>query len=337
MTPIETGQPPLNHNTVLTRAAAALGTSLLALLSACGTHGIDSSTEATPAPTGAIRAQYGNASDIHLPLDDHLLSGFALREIWTARTELVGRCVERFSQRPFVPEAAVGVLPAFSPYRFGIVGVDAAEKHGYHDPDDELSPAFAAAHAIAVPKGDPTPAYILDGDVPRGVARPTDPSGAALPSAGCEGDAEWVLGGPAKAAEFVASEIVKIEDTERSDPRVAAAMSDWASCMTTAGFSYENPLDPVVEFGGVDSVSEHELEVAVADAACRQETQYVERRVEVLTEIQNRSLSSHRVQWDSYREWAAARSRKALGYLQTAGMSGTSRMQAEGLTGQNAP
>lgn len=294
-----------------------------AALLAAGCSGADRTTsDPAVAPTGAAPGPFANAADIVLPLDGYVPDGAETRDLARARAALLDECVLRFTQAHYVPEVATGVTPAFSPYRFGLVGTTSAREHGYHDPADELSESFARAHPVRVPPGRPTAAYLLDGDLPAGAERPRDPGGAALPGAGCAGEAEAFLGGPVAEGDFAHREITRIEEAERSDPRVSAAIGDWAGCMKDAGHDYANPLDPVVDFGAAAAVTERERTVAEADAGCRVSTSYVERRVAVLAELQQRSLDADPDRWAAHRAALVEQVTKARGYLDLAAASG---------------
>ncbi|MBU2693576.1 hypothetical protein [Pimelobacter sp. 30-1] len=292
-------------------------------LAAAGCGGADRTASDPAAENGALLsgAPFADVSEIVLPLDDYLLNGAELRAVARARTGLVDECVLRFTQESYV-EVAVGVTPAFSPYRFGLVGTTSAARWGYHDPDDELSESFARAHPVRTPPGTPTAAHLLDGRLPIGSERPLDPGGKTLPKDGCVGDAEAFLGGPVAESGFVSRAVTEIEEAERTDPRVQDAISDWVACMTDTGHDYANPLDPVVELGGAAAITPEERAVAIADAACRASTSYVERRVAILAELQERSLAADQGRWDAYRADQQDRLHKARGYLDLVAASG---------------
>lgn len=301
-----------------------------AALLAAGCSGADrTASDPAVAPTGATPGPFASASDIVLPLDGYVLDGAEARDVARARTALLDECVLRYTQVHYVPEVATGATPAFSPYRFGLVGTASAREHGYHDPADELSESFAVAHPVRVPPGRPTASYLLDGDVPAGATRPLDPGGAALPDDGCAGEAETFLGGTVAENEFAERAITAIEEAERADPRVRAAIAAWADCMKDADHDYANPLDPVVEYGGAAAVTEGERVVAQADADCRVATSYVERRVAVLTDLQQRSLDADPDRWEAHRSALAERVRRARGYLDLDAASGRAEDEAQ--------
>lgn len=318
------------------RKAIAATIATVGLMTACGSQGPEAE-EPRNSPSGTLPGPFTSADEIKLPLADYLLSGPELREVGRARNAALDECVQRFTQTRYVPDAAVGVAPAFSNHRFGLVGTRTADEFGYHDPSDELSASFARHHPVLVPRGRPTAKYLLDGDLPAGKPRPADPGGNPLPAKGCASAAEKELGGPTAQRDFVRREIERIELDERGDPRVAEAIDDWSRCMSERGLENENPLDPVAEFGAAESVTSRELEVARADASCRVETSYVERRVQILTELQSASLGDHPDEWEEHRSSLTMQLRRARGYLELGGLSGAVEGEADGLSGPGSP
>lgn len=276
-----------------------------ALLSACAPSGDNLET----------RSGITNIDEITLPLDGHVLTVSELRIVREAHDELLSECVRRFTGEAWVPEGAVGTGPLFSPYRFGLVDPERAGRYGYHDPKDELSVTYARSNPVKVPRGDVTPAWVVDG-VPAGRAPvPRDASGNALPAGGCSGETQARLAKPPAAKDVVDREVSTIERAEAKDPRVGRAIDDWVACMQAAGYEYESTLDPAAEFGAAETISDEELSVARADVGCRTSTHYLETRVAVLSELQQQSLDSNAAEWNDYRDWNRERLRAARGIL----------------------
>lgn len=281
---------------------AAVGAAVLVAASAAAVVGLERSANGAPPPVEDISA-------ITFKLDRYLPTRADLQDQQRGREILLSLCVERFTGSPYIPEAAVGVAPAFSHYRFGLANIDVAQQHGYHDPADELGAMFAQEHPVSVPAGEPTRTWLLDGRVPSGLPRPVDPARKALPTGGCASEADRLVGERPAAASVVEREINGILSAERSDPRVRAAVGDWATCMQKAGYNYDSTVEPVSEYGTADAVTDAERKTAVADATCRAQTDYLNRRIRVLNELQRRSISKNRSAWDGYRRWQDHRTR----------------------------
>lgn len=248
-------------------------------------------------------------ASLKFALDDYLPTREALLNQQKGRDILLDQCVERFTDHPYVPESAVGVSPAFSHYRFGPASLDNAKQSGYHDPADELGPEFAMAHPVSIRSGMPTPQWLIDGRLPAGAARPTDPAHQTLPAGGCMGEVDRLMGERPSAANVIEGEIEGILAAERSDRRTRDAIADWAACMHAAGYAYDNPVEPISQFGSDAVPSPTERATAAADVTCRVQTDYLARRVQILNELQRASLASHQDAWDTYREWQQRRSR----------------------------
>ncbi len=279
----------------------------------------DTYTAATP---------FDSAGDLRLPLDGFVPTRQEALDISRARDSLINSCVDRFTGKAYVPEVAVGEAATFSPYRFGLVGSASAAKFGYHDPQDDNSPAWAVAHPVQMPKGVATPRWILNGSVPDGTSRPRDPEHLPLPERGCDGEANALLGQEPASTPTVQREVDTILQGERGDARVQAAMSKWSDCMSEKGYSYKNPLDPLLEFGSRTTLREDELKTATDDADCRIETAYVETRTAVLAELQSASLARQPEAWDAQRDWLAARVKRAHGLATLDSLSHTAEEKA---------
>lgn len=102
----------------------------------------------------------------------------------------------------------------------------------------------------------------------------------AVPGSPPRPDACWAQGIEAitpnwEEEERLMSELTPVyaasfEDLD-SNPRVSAAWAEWSECMAQQGMSFDTPLDPLRSVWAASGPDDHELEVARADAECKQQ------------------------------------------------------------------
>jgi hypothetical protein len=124
---------------------------------------------------------------------------------------------------------------------------------------------------------------------------------------GCESMAATeIYGGPERRYSFDGwGDLLELDSTsyERTmaSSTVVAAEAEWAKCMTSAGFDYSSPQEPMFEFPtpfddpiALDTrPSDAEIKTAVADASCRDEGHLQEIYIEVESEVQRKLLDEH--------------------------------------------
>ncbi|SER73907.1 hypothetical protein SAMN05216199_1044 [Pedococcus cremeus] len=263
----------------------------------------DSATPRVTA-TPAIRS----AHELRLPLDSYALTAEEDGLVSRAFSTLVADCAKRFDVETSIPAPKNASAVEMNIRRYGLVEGSPVEKYGYG-----LPPKTRTA---ADDKGDwnPTPQEDL---ALRGSAdaatQPRDHHGAPLPVGGCLGETQRKLGGDPPLSPGAAS--LDSFKASENDPRVVKAMSAWAACMKTAGFSYTNPWQPNDE-AWPEPAGANEIRTAQQDVACRQRSNLVGTWLAVESAYQERLIAQHSGQFDALEKWRDRRvsvARETLG------------------------
>jgi hypothetical protein len=116
------------------------------------------------------------------------------------------------------------------------------------------------------------------GDAPEGSPAPVRHRGKPVPEGGCMGEARRALVRDGAVGE---AEPVRRIDTASvlramEDPRVRSAFDQWSACMEKRGHAYDDPWQAINDkaFRG-PGVTPREIATAVADVACKRETNLV--------------------------------------------------------------
>ncbi|MEU8273780.1 hypothetical protein ACFYOK_15025 [Microbispora bryophytorum] len=166
--------------------------------------------------------------------------------------------------------------------------------------------------------------YVLDGKVRRY-------HGRTVPPGGCTAKADALLNRgargvtPADAGKrFDDDEVPRYVDSAADlavkDPRIAAAESEWSDCMRSEGFDYRSTDEAGGDRRWAATVNDDsigntpkprgtraEIETAVADAECREETGYSDVRRKVYVEAENRIIGQSRARFDVIKSLNQAR------------------------------
>jgi hypothetical protein len=221
-----------------------------------------------------------DATGLVLPLDAYRLGGEQHLRYLQALAILVNRCLQPFGFTHPVPTAGSDTDALARSRRYGITNAAGAQRYGYHFPP-------AAQAAVRSTPGPPvTPDMLLvwtgsrDGIAAHGPAEGGQSYlGRLIPVGGCAGEAARQLGlDPAIGigdAQVSGLDSDIFAQTQR-DGRVIAVFQAWSACLARAGFDAPNPL----EVGSLadmkaPSASPAEIRTAVADIACKHETNLV--------------------------------------------------------------
>jgi len=173
------------------------------------------------------------------------------------------------------PQGTYDTLPAelFLPRPFGVWTMAEAQQRGYHGPD--TSEATHPVNDLIENMPDSERAafmYSLNG-IGAPPAMKNFPNG--MPAAGTDGCLQLALNGIFEdydqyesTRESVEELAVDADARTNADIRVTGAVAEWAACMQGAGYHYKTPADAAV--GGIgDTITETEIEQAVADVGCK--------------------------------------------------------------------
>lgn len=220
--------------------------------------------------------------DYSLPLDTYVGDFEERLAFANARERLIGDCFARFGS-PWTPVSyqepgySRGVALSGDWYT-----LDHAREYGY-DKTDELLQEFDMA--IFGPDGawraegglSDDELTLLHGD-PEAQPPHTEP----IPEGGCLGEANRALGWDSDDIplyEFVDGLAAEADTRMHADSRVAEVTSQWSECMGERGYHYDDLWEPerdpqwgAEDASGAERRTSAEIDTAVADVECRQDT-----------------------------------------------------------------
>ncbi len=259
--------------------AVAVGV-LLAAAEGCGGSGHGAATLVRPTESAAAATRSGIAPvpsanpttqpSLFLPIAKYSLSPADALLLDRAKDVVVGDCMARFGFS-WASAGHVTLTPGENQdRRYGVTAAADVAVNGYHPPVIPSTPR---------PKKSPDERLALIG--PEAIGKPAGSTlavkGHKVPLGGCQGEARRALSGDVTAlpGSAVASGISG-ESYERSkrDPAVRRVFAAWSRCMKTKGFSYPDPIGAAAGFTGA-TASSREKKVAVADVACKEQTNLV--------------------------------------------------------------
>ncbi len=276
----------------------------LLALAGC-TSDAPTATSRTAAPTLLASAE------LRMPLEEHLLTGADLDLVAAAEEKLTATCMARLGvprwSRPQPPAGFHSLRMAER--RYGITDDGEASQLGYRQsPETWWQPPVDQRVEVQLTGG-------------RGGAlemqrtgNPVVFNGHRLPFGGCQGEARMTLSGaigPIRPPALVATLSAESFGQSLRDPRVSEALGAWSACMADSGYTYQTPLEPLVEHEdalrelaaakhlpiGVPFVtpppSAEEIAIARADVACKQQTNLIGVWFTVETEIQKQLIVEH--------------------------------------------
>ncbi|MFI9296485.1 hypothetical protein [Streptomyces gardneri] len=309
-----------------TVAGAAL---LVAVISGCGTQAADESGQGVVKVDGGDTAgkasldalpaapTKGLARGLTLPLHAYTISA-ADGYVWHAAVRDQWRlCMARYGFADFgppsaTPESVTAQVDTAMGRRYGISDLEQAKKYGYHLPRETpeapyWEPAPGAETAVFTGKGP----ELTEGTY----------QGKALPEDGCRGDARRMFPMPQSPE---ANEIeARVFKESRTDANVGTAVAEWASCMKKRGFERKDPLEDLDTLGisvSSPSAGDEEIQHAVADVECKQETRLIPLWHEGEKQHQQRAIAREKTKLDkekSAKDAALNKARKS--YEEAAG------------------
>ncbi|MGW0791211.1 hypothetical protein ACWD04_23950 [Streptomyces sp. NPDC002911] len=231
-----------------------------------------------------------------LPLDGYRLSPDEQARSDRAQATLERSCVTGFGLRWEGPEESALEFGSRSiaserTARFGVVDRDQASRYGYQPPPwstrNPLVRTALTEHHHDIP---PEVEKVLYGLTPKH-------GGRSVPEHGCRSEAarRLMTGVPQLDRSLPARLEEQAVAAGAEDPRLAAVLRAWASCMEGAGHRYASPEtaahDP--RWRGDGTPTEEERAVAVADVRCQDETRYLPTLVDVTAERQRELIDRH--------------------------------------------
>lgn len=142
--------------------------------------------------------------------------------------------------------------------------------------------------------------------------------GKAIPAGGCLGDARTQItgnptGNPPESAQLGEKLRVQAWFDAWDDPRTVSAKAEWAACMKKSGYIRRDPVNDDLGFDSRDSnqAPEAEIQQALADIKCKQETDFVKRANEVHVEYAERAIEENQTALDESKSFYDALLKRA--------------------------
>jgi hypothetical protein len=213
---------------------------------------------------------------LRLPLEEYQFSDAQWARVTSAQQILATACMRRFGLR-YDPVENAGRSPVRSrtDRRYGLADPGQARAHGYQLPADSTGP-------VSRPALSDDQVTVLEGrSVGHGPERSPAPvrhRGKPVPEGGCMGEARRALVRDGAVGEAEAVRRIDTASVLRAmeDPRVRSAFDRWSACMEKRGHAYDDPWQAINDkaFRG-PGVTPREIATAVADVACKRETNLV--------------------------------------------------------------
>jgi hypothetical protein len=202
-----------------------------------------------------------------------------------ATTDLINACGRAFGYDGLLPDGGTDAPLDPMARRYGVVDLTTARRYGYQAPP-ELSAGHAPGSAPSQGPMSQAEAWVLAGDgtdtggPPVGGHVPSTLNGEKIPPGGCMGQTYRKLGIDSVVNQGL--DLVRnISDSAfaqmLADSRVKAVFTKWSACMAIKGFKYRDVFDPINNggFGSSGVPTPGEIDTAVADVQCKQESNVV--------------------------------------------------------------
>jgi len=259
------------------------------LSSACVSSATSQAGARTPASGGASAAAApgsvtgptpdavpgsGLAKGLVLPLEAYMENYSQDAAITRAKQQLEVACMARYGFSYSPPPAAApppNYDDANMARRYGISDPDEAATYGYHLPQQSAPPS-------AVPMSSTEMTVFMGTSDPSSGATPQPKpyDGKTVPVGGCLGESTRKLGATLDTSLSARLNEDSLTQSE-AEPQVQSALRAWSSCMKSKGYAVDTPynaanLAPTSKQPAPDT---KELAVAVADVACKTQTDLV--------------------------------------------------------------
>ena len=288
---------------------------LFGLVMSCSTDAVDPSagSQGSAADSDAV------ADDITLPIDFYGYTALEIGQVILARELLTGDCMHRLGVRPeaepdrrSLEQDTQSRIDDFGFYgnkrRYGVTRMDVAATYGYHLPstvnDASGTPAEGEKEPPSPTGSESAEDLALSGPGSDG-QHPANVNGHPVPPGGCRGEAVGIIAGTGALgnAGLVRTIAWESYDHALQDPTLADALEQWSSCMKTKGYDFSSPLVTSSTFD-IDerTVTQKEIETAMADVDCKQQTRLVDTWRDIEGIYQKNKISENGRQLDEIKE-----------------------------------
>lgn len=118
---------------------------------------------------------------------------------------------------------------------------------------------------------------------------PRDSAGVPVPLGGCLAQVEEATGGALVSDNEVTAELINLSLV---DDRVARATTEWSACMSASGYDYDLVQGPAESFS-LALITQQEIEVALADVKCTDESRWADVFYAILHDYQAQAIQRH--------------------------------------------
>jgi len=284
--------------------------------------GCSSGSAVAAGPTGRwpISASTGLPSQVLL-IFSYLQSPAQADTFNQAYNILVAQCMARWGFAD--PTQVHGAEPPPMYRRYGITSMAVASRWGYHlQPGSALlqtspgtPPMSDAENAVFLG----TRSRILNPHYsPFGNGKRLRVAGKLVPPGGCAGAAIIRLNAYGPAASPYLPNQINLNDSSASqaDPAVVAVFAAWSRCMAAKGYTLANPLQAGDGFNiSTPKPSQQEIDMAVADVRCKDQTHVVSVWFGVEYRLQETSIQRNFTALSAIRAKLAEEQRAALAVI----------------------
>lgn len=292
---------------------AAVVSGLVLGLGACGSASPTSASEATasspaaapsaPVVKGAAQAisDPGLTQGLVLPLEAYMESFPEQSAIARAQVKLVEGCMATFgfTYAPPAPGVPLSNDDANMNRRYGVSDADEAAQYGYHLPNYAAPPVTSSPVSSAED-------LVLTGHT----GNTASPSAAAstyhgvqIPHNGCIGSSTAKLGGVLNTALPDQLDSTSLSQSQ-AEPVVQTALHAWSACMKSKGYTVDTPFNApaLAASSNGRSPTSQEIEVAVADVGCKQQTNLVNTWFTAESAVQDQQVEHNQLALNQLRQ-----------------------------------
>lgn len=245
-------------------------------------------------------------SNLRLPFDSYELSFDQLARMDSDWEAALSRCAADYGATiTFTSDYTRPSDPNFQKQMgwggpLGTLTKQQASQYGYHAMPTGPTTPFTANY-LDDPRNvhieeNPTPLQLLIVDGQSASARdstsslpvPVDKAGKTLPKGGCNAVVQSEMGGPLESDIDLEAQLdaLAIKDT-----RVQKAITNWAACMSAAGYPYSMPYEPISS--GNAYLNATEVSTAVTDVGCTTTSHWSTVYYEVLTGYEKQAIEKN--------------------------------------------
>ncbi|WP_369263710.1 hypothetical protein [Streptomyces sp. R35] len=283
------------------------------VLSACGSGAVGSPDAAKPVAENKPLVNKDNwpkatpdrglAKGLSLPLEDYMQSYADTVTLDQATRHLQERCMADYGFDIQLTVAGATPPPndndANMERRYGLTDREAAEKYGYGLPEaltdqPRQKVPDLSEEQVEVLTGHGKPTKASPDSVPVAKAAPDTYKGKKIHDKGCIGYADEEIG--KSAIDFqLASELNGQSFTQSMKaPAVKEALGAWSQCMKGKGYTAATPTESAALVQHTDPASQEEIDTALAEIDCKQETNLVDIWFKEETAIQKQQIADHK-------------------------------------------